>query len=319
MNALVLAYRLARFVVGHPVKFAHTLVSPKERFLELSSRGFYSSMPDDAYLKRKYCYKMGRELDLENPKTFTEKLQWLKLYDRRPEYTIMADKYAVKKFVADKIGTEYVIPLLGVWDRFEDIDFDALPEQFVLKCTHDSGGFAICRDKAKFDREAARKKLNSSLRNNYYPKSREWVYKNIPPRIIAEVYMEDESSINLPVYKFFTFNGEPKIIQVIQDDKTKQESIDYFDTNWQRLDLRQNYPNSKIPLSRPQCLDEMLRLAAQLSAGVPHVRVDLYQINGKVYFSEFTFYSDAGLVPFIPSEWDNTLGSWIELPAEKHC
>ena len=301
------------------LKAARVLLLPSYRFRSLAYRGFYDSMPDEEYLKRMYKACLGKELDLENPKTFTEKLQWLKLYNRRPEYTSMVDKYAVKKIVADKIGSEYVIPLLGVWDKFEDIDFDALPSQFVLKCTHDSGGFVICRDKSAFDKENARKKLNRSLHRNFSRAYREWAYKDIPPRIIAEVYMEDESSINLPVYKFFTFNGEPRIIQVIQDDKTKQESIDYFDTDWKRLVLRQNFPNSKTPLSRPECLDDMLRLAARLSAGVPHVRVDLYQINGKVYFSEFTFYSDAGLVPFIPSEWDYTLGSWLELPSEKHC
>ena len=278
----------------------------------------YASVPDDEYLKRMYSLRMGRKLDLDNPQTFTEKLQWLKLYDRRPEYTDMVDKFAVKKIVADKIGSEYVIPLLAVWDNPDDIDFAALPEQFVLKCTHDSGlSLSICRDKSHFDFREAKTRVSRAMTKNNYLHSREWPYKNIKPRIIAEEYMQDGDSQNLPVYKFFTFNGEPKIIQVIQDDKTSYESIDYFDTTWKRLALRQNYPNSKVPLPRPECFDEMLELAAKLSAGIPHVRIDLYQVNGKVYFSEYTFFSDAGFVGFEPPEWDEILGSWLTLP-DKH-
>ena len=277
----------------------------------------YASMPDDEYLKRMYRLRMGRDLDLDNPQTFTEKLQWLKLYDRRSEYTLMADKYAVKKIVADKIGSEYVITLLGVWDNPDDIDFSALPEQFVMKCNHDSGlSLSICRDKSHFDFKNAKLRARRAMKKNNYLHSREWPYKNIKPLVIAEEYMQDSSSPNLTVYKFFTFNGEPKIIQVIQDDKTSYESIDYFDTDWKRLDLRQNYPNSKTPLSRPECLSEMLELAAKLSAGIPHVRVDLYQVNGRVYFSEYTFFSDAGMVGFQPPEWDEILGSWLTLPAK---
>ena len=300
-------------------KFLRALFVPKHRFFALVRCGFYSSMPDNEYLKLAYKYCMGKELDLENPQTFTEKLNWLKLNDHRPEYTIMADKYAVKKFVSDKIGEEYVIPLLGVYDSFSEIDFDSLPNQFVLKCNHDSGGgMSICRDKSKFDKETAERKITASLKRTYGTRTKEWVYANIPHKIIAEQYMQDGDNPNLPVYKFFTFNGEPKLIQAIQDDKTKYETIDYFDTEWKKLNLRQNYPNSKVPYEKPECLDEMLRIAAKLSTGIPHVRVDLYQINGKVYFSEFTFYSDAGLTGFDPPEWDETLGSWLELP-EKHC
>ncbi len=302
----------------NPLKFAfkaiRALLIPKYRFFALASRGFYDSMSDEEYLKRAYKYRMGRDLDLENPRTLTEKLNWLKVYDHNPEYTIMADKYAVKKFVADKIGAEHVIPLLGVYDSFDEIDFDALPEQFVLKCTHDSGGFAICRDKSRFDIKRARKILSRSLKRTYGVSNREWSYKNVPHKIIAEKYMQDGDNPNLPVYKIFTFNGVPKLIQAIQDDKTPYETIDYFDTNWQRLKLRQNFPNSKIPYEKPKCFDEMLEIAAKLSAGIPHVRVDLYQIDGKVYFSEFTFYSDAGFVGFEPPEWDEILGSWLQLP-----
>lgn len=309
MNPLTFPFKLVRF-----------LLSPKHRFLALAYRGFYDSMPDEEYLKRMYKCHTGKELDLQNPKTFNEKLQWLKLYDRRPEYTSMVDKCEVKKIIADKIGSEYVIPLIGVWDDPDDIDFSSLPGQFVMKCTHDSAmSLSICRDKSHFDFNAAKSKAKNAMKHNYSAYVREWVYKNIRPRVIIEEYMQDSSSVNLPVYKFFTFGGEPKIIQVIQDDKTKYETIDYFDTSWTRLDMRQNFPNSKTPLPRPECLEEMLRLAAKLSEGIPHVRVDLYQINGRVYFSEFTFYSDAGIASFNPPEWDGILGSWLKLPEEKHC
>ena len=163
-------------------------------------------LPDEAYLKLKYRIRMGKPLNLKDPKTFCEKLQWLKLHDRKPEYTTMVDKAAVKGYVAEKLGSQYLIPTLGVWDKFDDIDFDALPDQFVLKCTHDSGGLVICRDKAKLDRDVARKKLERSLKNNYFHRNREWPYKNVKPRILAEVYMKDRGHRDLPVYKFFCFH-----------------------------------------------------------------------------------------------------------------
>lgn len=241
----------------------------------------------------------------------------VKLNDHRPEYTIMADKYAVKKYVADRIGSKYIIPLIGVWDDTDEIDFSLLPEQFVMKCTHDSGlSLSICRGKSRFDFTSAKRKARKVMKYDYLAYTREWVYKNIKPRVVIEEYMQDGDSLSLPVYKFFTFSGEPKIVQVIQGDKTKDETIDYFDASWTRLNMRQNHPNSKTPLPRPECFDEMLRIAAKLSEGIPHVRVDLYQINGRVYFSEFTFYSDAGLAKFNPPEWDGILGSWLELPTK---
>ena len=171
----------------------------------LDSRGFFKFMSDEAYLKFMYKLKMKRKLNLSDPQTFNEKLQWLKIYDRKPEYTTMVDKYEAKKYVADIIGEEYIIPTLGVWDRFEDIDFDELPDQFVLKCTHDSGGLVICRDKSKLDLKAAKKKINKSLKRNYYWIGREWPYKNVRPRIIAEKFMTDPTSDDLQDYKFFFF------------------------------------------------------------------------------------------------------------------
>ena len=294
-------------------------LSDPKRILDFAARlGLLNWIGDEKYIRIKYHQSFGKEPELDNPKSFNEKLQWLKLYDRKPFYSEVVDKCEVRKYIAERIGDEYIIPLVGgPWNSVDEIDFDALPEQFVLKCTHDSGGLIICRDKSKLDTEIARAKLRKSLKRNYYWMSREWPYKDVRPRIIAEKYMEDSSSVNLNVYKIFCFNGEPRIFQTIQNDKTPQESIDYFDTEWNRLDLRQNFPNSEQPLPKPATLSEMLRIAALLSQGMPFIRTDLYEINGKVYFSELTFYSDTGLAKFDPPEWDEILGSWIKLPEKQ--
>ena len=255
-------------------------------------------------------------MDLDNPQTFNEKLQWLKLYNRKPIYTTMVDKYEVKKYVADIIGEEYIIPTLGVWEKFEDIDFGELPNEFVLKTTHDSGGLIICRDKTSLDIKKVQKRIERSLTRNYYWYGREWPYKDVKPRIIAEKFMKDENFDVLNVYKIFNFNGKPKLIQVIQGDKTKSETIDYFDTEWNLLKLRQNYPNSASPLPKPQNLSLMLSLAKRLTEKEtpPFLRTDFYEINGEVYFSEFTFFSDSGFAKFNPPEWDDKLGKILVLP-----
>ncbi|MBR4961232.1 MAG: glycosyl transferase [Clostridia bacterium] len=299
-------------------KIVKYLTHPRKIIVYLNSHGFGRLFPDEFYLKCLYRECIGKKLDLENPETFNEKLQWLKLHNRRPEYTVMVDKYAVKDYIAEKIGGEYSIPTLGVWESFDDIDFNALPEKFVLKCTHDSGGLVICRDKSTFDREAARKKICRSLKRNYYWFGREWPYKNVKPQILAEQYMEEKNkrsiAESLNVYKVFTFGGKPRLIQMIQGDKTVHEVIDYFDTEWNLLNLRQNFSNSSEPPDRPQTLERMLRLASELSENLPFLRVDFYEVDGHLYFSEFTFFSDCGLAAFHPEEWDGILGSWIELP-----
>lgn len=292
------------------------LKNPWHIVVAFSDRGWLNPLSDKMYLKLMYRARLGKRLNLKNPKTFNEKLQWLKLYNRKPEFTKMVDKYEVKKYVADLIGEECVIPTLGVWDKFEDIDFEALPNSFVLKCTHDSGGLVICKDKSQLDLAAAKSKIERSLKRNYYKHGREWPYKNVKPRIIAEEYMEDENSKeSLNVYKVMTFSGEPKIIQTIQNDKKSNETIDYFDTNWNLLDLRQNFPNSEIKLSKPEKLEEMLSLSRLMGEGFSFLRIDFYEVNGKVYFSEFTFYSDSGTAKFKPCEWDEKLGDYIKLPS----
>lgn len=275
--------------------------------------GIGKLIPDSLWLHMKYKQHLGKRGDFMNPQTFNEKMQWLKLNDRNPEYSLMADKYSVKKRVSELIGEQYVIPLLGVWNRAEEVDISGLPDQFVLKTTHDCGGVIVCRDKSRFDYNKMVNSFSARLSKNYYWNCREWPYKNIQPRIIAEEYMEDKKSKVLPVYKILCFNGQPEIIQTIQNDKQPNESIDYFDVNWNLLDLRQNYPNSEIPLSRPEKLTEMIEIARKLSRGTRFIRIDLYSINGDIYFSEYTFYSDAGFAAFVPERWDKKLGDMIQL------
>ena len=268
---------------------------------------------DKAAIKIKYRLEMKRKLNLKNPKTFNEKLNWIKLYYRKPIMTTMADKYEVKKYVSDIIGPEYVIPSIAIYDKWDDIDFDSLKAPFVMKTTHSSGVIAVVKDKESFDYETTKKKFNKSLKQNYFYSCREWPYKNIKPRIIIEQFVKDDKEDNLPVYKFFCFNGEPYLVQTIKNDKTSYETIDYFDMDWKFLKLKQNFENSEIPLSKPSNFEDMKELAAKLSKGFPFVRVDLYSVNGRIYFSEFTFFSDAGYHQFYPDEWDQILGEKIKL------
>ncbi len=272
-------------------------------------------LPDKAYISLKYLMRFGKFPDLKDPKTFNEKLQWLKLHDRKPVYTTMVDKYEVKKYVADKIGEEYIIPTLGVWDSFEDIDFDSLPDQFVLKCTHDSGGLVIVRDKSKIDIEAAKKKISGSLKTNYYYHGREWPYKNVKPRIIAEQYMEDCSG-ELPDYKFFSFDGFTRAMFIATDrfNEGEETKFDFYDMDFQHLPFTNGHPNSEKEIKRPQSFEKMVELANELSKGIPQLRVDFYDIDGKVYFGELTFSHWSGMMPFDPNGWDETFGEWIKLP-----
>ena len=273
-------------------------------------------IPDKTYLRIKYYLRMGRRLNLNNPTAFTEKLQWLKLYGRRPIDTVLSDKYAVKEYIAKTIGEQYVIPLLGVWDRFEDIDFDALPNQFVLKCTHDSGGILVCKDKTQLDIEEIKKKFNRSLKTDYYVYSRERAYKNIPRRIIAEEYKEDSKTKELRDYKFFCFDGVPKLLFVASDRQVKGEEtkFDFFDMDYNHLPFINGHPNAKELPEKPSRFEEMKELAAKLSKDIPHVRVDFYEVDGRVFFGEMTYSHWGGMTPFEPEEWDYTIGSWIKLP-----
>lgn len=272
------------------------------------------AIPDKLYISLRYAIKQGKLPNFKNPKTFNEKLQWLKLYNRQPEYTTMVDKYEVKKYIAEKIGEEYLIPTLGVWEKFEDIDFEKLPNQFVLKCTHNSGGLVICQDKSKLDIEEAKRKIHASMKENYYWYSREWPYKNVTPRIIAEPYMVDESGTELKDYKIFNFNGTPKLIEV-DYNRFIGHKRNLYSTDWKYLDIRIHYPNdSTVQIEKPVCLDKLLELAGKLSEGIPHVRTDFYVINGKIYFGELTFFHGAGWDKFTPEAFGEEMGSWLELP-----
>lgn len=273
-------------------------------------------LPDYIFLQIKYRYKFNKKLDLKKPQTFNEKLQWLKLYDRNPEYTKMVDKYEAKKYVANIIGEEYIIPTLGVYDKFEDINFATLPNQFVIKCTHDSGGLIICKDKTKLNIKEARKKINKSLKRNYFYTGREWPYKNVKPRIIAEQYMVDESGTELKDYKFFCFNGEPKLLFVAKD-RPYATKFNYYDMDFKKLPFKQHYKNFNDYIEKPKGFEKMIELSRKLSKDIPHVRVDFYDINGKVYFGELTFYHLSGFEKFEPNEWDKKLGDMLELPRER--
>ena len=295
------------------------LKKPKLLFLTFGHRELLNFISDEKYLKTAYKIKFGKKLDLDNPQTFNEKIQWIKLYDRKPIYTTMVDKYEVKKYVADIIGEEYIIPTIGVWDKFEDIDFDSLPEQFVLKCTHDSGGLVICKDKKKLNLKKAKKKIKTCLKHSFFWGCREWPYKDVKPRIIAEKYMEDTETAELRDYKFFCFNGEAKMIFIATDRQKQGEEtkFDFFDMDFNHLPFTNGHPNAQVLPQKPKCFDEMRTLAEKLSKDIPHVRVDFYEVDGKVYFGEMTFFHWSGMVPFDPPEWDEKIGSWIDLPPKK--
>ncbi len=274
-------------------------------------------LPDLLFLKREFRIRMGYSLNLRNPRTFNEKLNWLKLYDRKPIYTTLVDKYAVKKWVADKIGEKYIIPTLGVWESVEEIPFSELPSQFVLKCTHDSGGLVVCKDKSTLDFSAAKKKLQDSLKKNFYYQSREWPYKNVIPRIIAEKYMEDSGTEELRDYKFFCFDGKMRAMFIASDRQKKFEEtkFDFFDRDFNHLPITNGHPNALNVPNKPKSFDEMIHLAEILSDGFPHVRVDFYEVDGNVFFGEMTFSHWGGFMPFVPDEWNYTFGSWITLPS----
>lgn len=271
-------------------------------------------IPDRLYLMLKFRKNFGRWPNLRNPKTFNEKLNWLKLRDRNPLYTRMVDKFEAKEYVASVIGKDYIIPTLGVWDSAEDIDFDALPEKFVLKATHDSGRVIICRDKSKLNREKTIREMRESLNRNFYAVTREWPYKNVKPRIIAEQLIESPDG-ELPDYKVLNFNGTPKMILVCRDRFSKSGlTEDFFDTNWTHLDVRRpSHPNAPEHEACPWELEKMLKLSRLLAKDYPFMRTDFYCVGGKIYFGEITLYPASGAVPFIPEKYDDILGEMLNI------
>ena len=288
------------------------------RFRFLSGLGRYTNMPDEEYLKKKFYAVFGTALDLDNPRTFNEKMQWLKLYNRDDKYTLMVDKYLVKDYVANTIGERYIIPTLGVWENPDEIDFNSLPNRFVIKCNHNSGlGMIICSNKEKLDETAARKQLWTGIKQDYYSIDREWPYKNVNRKILAEKFMEDsEQKDGLTDYKIYCFNGEPRVIQVIKDRFSSSGMInDHYTLDWRKLDLvRGHYRITKEAIAKPVEMDEMIYLASILSKNIPFVRVDFYIINHSIYFGELTFFPASGFTQFHPEKWDFVFGEWIKLP-----
>ena len=288
--------------------------NPLLLFPYLCSKGLFNWMDDKTYIEMEYRAYTGNKLNLSSPETFNEKIQWLKLYYHDPILVQCVDKYLVRDFVEKRIGSQYLIPLLGVWNESSEIDFDALPNSFVLKCNHDSSNVHICKDKYQFDTKRACKLLDKALKKNYFYSGREWAYKNVVPRIIAEQYMQDGRNNDLPDYKFFCFDGEPSFLY-IATNRNVDMRMDFYDAEGNHLDLVSNKPNADDPIEMPECFEEMKEIARRLSSGFPQVRIDLYEINGKVYFGEMTFYNWCGYALFDPPEWDLIFGKKCALPA----
>ena len=276
-------------------------------------------LPNKWYLFFRFKNRVGYWPHLNHPRTFNENLQWLKLNDRHAEYTQMVDKIDAKKYVASIIGEKYIIPTLGVWDSVDEIEWDKLPNQFVIKVSSDSGGIVVCKDKQTLDIEKAKEKLTNGWGKNYYVHNKEYPYRDLTPRIIAEEYKEDESGYELRDYKIFCFNGEPKILFVASDRQKASEDtkFDFFDLNWNHLPFTNGHPNSKEHIAKPKNFEEMLEIAKKLSVGIPQVRIDLYNCNGQIYFGEITFFHWSGMTAFDPVEWDFKLGKMIKLPCDK--
>ena len=277
--------------------------------------GVTQILPDKLYLKIAYKIATKKKLNVDFPETFNEKLQWLKLYDHNSQYIRMVDKYAVKQYVTDRGYKRYIIPTLGVWESFSDIDFSKFPEQFVLKCTHDSGGVVICQDKSTFDIDFAKRKLERSLKRNFYYYGREWPYKKVKPKIIAERYLVGA----IVEYKFFCFDGHPKFILVcIGEGHGANRTHCWVNLEFENLPFRiGSWSQIKTKVNKPDNFQEMIDFVTNMSKGIPHVRVDLYNVDGKIYFGEFTFFHESGFQVFIPKEWDKKIGELIVLPHKK--
>lgn len=287
----------------------------KDRIYNRLIRFLMPFVSDRIYLKLLFKHRLGYKLNLDNPKSFNEKLQWLKLNDIHPEYTQMVDKIEAKKYVASIIGDEYIIPTLGVWNSVDDIDWDLLPEQFVIKVSSDSGGIVVCKNKSNLDINKAIKKLKKGFGKNYYIYNKEYPYKNIKPRIIAEQYMEDRKTGELRDYKFFCFNGEPKIIKV-DFNRFTEHRANYYDIDKNLLMFgEENYPpNYNKDIEFPNNFEKMVQLVREIAKSIPFVRVDLYNVNGYIYFGEITFFPASGTGRFTSLEWDYKLGNMLKLP-----
>ena len=290
---------------------------PQSALLPLAGKGYLNWLDDRAFLKLIFKANVGYTLNLNNPRTFNEKLQWLKIYDHNIKYQTYVDKYAVKSYIADQIGEKYVIPTIGVWDEVNRIDFDKLPSQFVLKCVHGSSCNIICNDKGSLDVQKTREKLEYWMHKNWYWLGREWPYKAIQPRIIAEQFLEDGTG-QLMDYKFFCFNGVVKCFK-IDFDRSTEHRANYYTPDGALLEFGEMIcpPDYERKIAMPVSLSNMISIAERLSKGIPFVRVDLYEVKGQIFFGELTLYPAAGLGPFTEKKWDYTLGEWLQLPEER--
>lgn len=284
----------------------------KNRELRLQLIKLLSFVPSAPYLKMVYRIKTGEKLHLKNPVGFNEKLNWLKLNHIHPGYTQLVDKLAVRDYIREKIGEDYLFPLLGSWDSFDDIDFDALPDKFVLKCNHDSGSVKLITDKSKMDKAALKAFFERRLATNAYCLGREYPYKDVPPKMMAEAFMEAPDGGGINDYKFFCFQGKPKLLFVATDRATDVR-FDFFDMDFQHLDIVNIHEQSGKEIQKPSCFEEMKSLAETLSQGMEFVRIDLYEIGGRVYFGEFTFFHGGGFYLFHPAHWENDLGDLLPL------
>lgn len=287
-------------------------------FDNLNHLGLLHWINDEAFLKIRYRLQFGEKLNINKPNLFNEKIQWLKLNDRNPDYCCFVDKVRVKEYISTIVGAQYVIPLLGTWNKPEDIDWDSLPNQFVIKWNHDSGSIVVCKDKRLFNKETAIQRLKFGKKNNGYWYGREWPYKGVKPILFAEQYMEDSRTNELRDYKVFTFNGKAKLFLVASDRQTKGEEVkfDYFDVNKRHLNITNNHPHAKKEPRLPNTFDVMIALAEKIAAGSYHMRVDFYEVDGKVYFGEITLYHGSGWMFFEPNEWNQIMGDWIVLPTD---
>lgn len=296
-------------------RIINVIKRPSRLILHLNEYRIFRLMPDEAYLKLIYRCEMGRKLNLTSPNTYNEKLQWLKLKDRRPEYKTYADKYAVREYLRQTVGEDYLIPLIAVYDRVDEIEWDALPAQFVLKCTHASGTNIICTDKNRLDIETAKRQLNRWMQRDYYWHGREWQYKNMRPRIICEKYLADESDFELKDYKFHCFNGEPKIATVVLNRfQEGGPNGNFYDMAWNLLPFYQHYPPSTSNVPKPKNFEKMKEIACKISEGLLYIRIDYYEAAGQLYMGELTLHPASGWLGFIPESADGLVGSWLELP-----
>lgn len=299
-----------RYYLTHPYSIFLRVI------MKMNELGIH--FPNKFYISKYYRFLVGENIDWNNPKKFNEKINWIKLYDQRPVYTTMVDKVEAKKYVASIIGEQYIVPTLAVYEKVEDINWDELPNKFVIKCNHDSASYTICKDKFQLDKVATIEKLRKALSTDFFWIAREWAYKNVKKRILVEELLEDPNG-DLKDYKFFCFNGEVKAMFIATDRQNAnvETKFDFFDANFNHLPMTSHHPNA-IPMpQKPTSFELMKQLAATLSKGIPHVRVDFYEVNGKPYFGEFTFYHDGGTSPLCPVEFEYKFGDWFELPKEK--